>query len=633
MTSTSTRLLCCLAFSFWALLALPLQAGSPADTLRVDSLNARARTYFADSLPHAEQLSAQALTLAKNLGYIAGIVQALRLQGVAAYMKGDLVAALARYEEARSYMAGKPGWDKEQAGLLLNMGLVYYREGNLGKALECYLEAEPLYTRIGEVAEQAKLLNNLAAVYRQLERYEEAIRMYEKSLQLKERIPDSLGMANAYVNIGLAYSYQQHYEQALQALQTGRALFLALGEDREALSVHLSLGNALHKLGRPEEALAELEELRGQELSGIQAYELLSSKLLLATLYLEQQLPVEALDLLETTTLELQPTSFLPLKRSLYQLKASALYQLQDYQQAFQALEMHNRYLDSLQSEERVKLEKEMEARYLSREKENLIQIQELQIQKNQRERLVLWAALLGLLLALVLGYRLFFIQNRSSRLLADKNREIEKALADREILLKEIHHRVKNNLQIISSLLTLQSRQVADPKTLELLQEGRNRVNSMALIHKNLYQHDNLVGVQMQEYIEKLTDSLVRNYHINPQRIAIAKDIDPLLLDVDTIIPLGLVLNELISNVLKYAFDKEQEGKLYVALKRKGEHLELKVADNGKGLPPDFDLATQRSLGFRLIKAFAQKLEAELCVESDRGTTITLHIPKFNPA
>jgi two-component system, sensor histidine kinase PdtaS len=615
------------------LLLGPQPAASAPDTLRVDSLNELARTYFADSLVYAEQLSAQALNQAKELGYLRGIVQALRFQGVAAYTKGHLNEALSRYEEAQSYIRGKPGWDKEQAGLLLNMGLVHYREGNLGKALESYLEAEPLYAKVGERAEQTKLLNNLAAVYRQLERYEEAIRIYEKAFQLKKSLPDSLGMANVCVNIGLAYSYQQQYEKALEYLQMGKSIFLSIGEDREALSVHVSLGNALHKLGRNTEALQVLEELQGQELSGIQPYELYSSKLLLASLYLELQAPRKTLALLEQIEPALQATSFLPLRQSLYQLKASALYSQQDFQAAFLALETHNRYRDSLQSEERIKLEKEMEARYLSREKENLIQIQNLQLQKNQRERLILLAALLGLLLVLVLGYRLFFIQKRNSRVLAEKNALVEKALAEREVLLKEIHHRVKNNLQIISSLLTLQSRQVADPRTLELLQEGRNRVNSMALIHKNLYQHDNLVGVQTQAYIDKLTDSLVRNYHVNPQRIAIAKNIDPLLLDVDTIIPLGLVLNELISNALKYAFDKEQEGKLYVALKRQGDGLELRVADNGKGLPPSFSLDTQRSLGFRLIKAFAQKLEAELIVESDRGTSITLHIPSLKPA
>lgn len=152
---------------------------------------------------------------------------------------------------------------------------------------------------------------------------------------------------------------------------------------------------------------------------------------------------------------------------------------------------------------------------------------------------------------------------------------------------MKEIHHRVKNNLQIISSLLDLQSLTIQDAQASEAVKESRNRVHSMALIHQNLYNEGNIKGIQIENYINHLAENLFQSYNIQPGKVKLKTDIEQIDLDVDTVIPIGLILNELLSNSLKYAFTNKEAGIILVKLKQLNGSLLLEVKDNGAGFPP----------------------------------------------
>jgi len=213
------------------------------------------------------------------------------------------------------------------------------------------------------------------------------------------------------------------------------------------------------------------------------------------------------------------------------------------------------------------------------------------------------------------------------------QNVYIQKTLSEKETLIKEIHHRVKNNLQFVSSLLNLQARQVEDEKTLSILKEGQNRVRSMALIHQNLYQEQNLTGIEIKKYFEVLIQSLFQSYNISPGRIQLQSNIDPMQLDVDTMIPLGLIVNELISNALKYAFPDERHGLIKVSLVEESGTLVLLVSDNGIGIHTDHKGQLGNSFGYRLIQAFKTQLDAKLEIETDQGTSVTLKINDYKKA
>lgn len=252
---------------------------------------------------------------------------------------------------------------------------------------------------------------------------------------------------------------------------------------------------------------------------------------------------------------------------------------------------------------------------------ENLLQREKLVNEKRMRISL-----LSGMGLIIGLGTVIFFMYRRQRK----KSAIIQKQADDLQMLMKEIHHRVKNNLQVISSLLDLQSLTIKDKHASEAIKESRDRVYSMALIHQNLYKEENVIGIEMNDYINKLAESLFESYHSGKNRIALKTDIDNVVLDVDMVIPIGLVLNELISNSLKYAFGKNGTGTLFISFKKYENELLLEVKDNGAGFPKDMDVFKTTSFGYKLVKAFAQKLKAKLEVYNDNGACILLHIKKM---
>lgn len=203
---------------------------------------------------------------------------------------------------------------------------------------------------------------------------------------------------------------------------------------------------------------------------------------------------------------------------------------------------------------------------------------------------------------------------------------KIRTSLHEKEALLKEIHHRVKNNLQVVSSLLGLQSRTIPDPEQRKMFEESQNRVYSMALLHESLYQSENLSQIDFPEYIRQLADHLFRSYGVAPDRIHLRTEMDSISLHMDAAVPCGLIINELVSNSLKYAFPEGRSGEIHIGLHGQPEGMaRLLVADNGIGLKSDLDWTTTRTLGLRLVRSLAQQLGAQLEVKSKLGTQVQL--------
>jgi two-component sensor histidine kinase len=197
---------------------------------------------------------------------------------------------------------------------------------------------------------------------------------------------------------------------------------------------------------------------------------------------------------------------------------------------------------------------------------------------------------------------------------------EIVASLKEKEVMLKEIHHRVKNNLQIISSILNLQSSFVHDENTLEILQESRNRIRSMAIIHENLYRTEDFSSINFADYLYNLVTNLIASYRIQ-QVIHLESDIDEIDLVLDQAIPCGLLVNELITNSLKYAWPEKQEGTIRIELKQEGSRVKLMIADDGQGLPNSFDDMSSDTLGLQLVATLVEQLDGELNVNVNEGT------------
>jgi two-component sensor histidine kinase len=203
-------------------------------------------------------------------------------------------------------------------------------------------------------------------------------------------------------------------------------------------------------------------------------------------------------------------------------------------------------------------------------------------------------------------------------------------SLAEKELLLKEIHHRVKNNLQVITSLLKLESEAVTDPRALRSFQDSLARVRSMALLHEKLYRSHDLAAVDLGDYLRQLAMTLCEHTGTDSSRVRVAFQLEPVSVSTDTAAPCGLIANELISNVLKHAFPGTRAGEILIGLRRQApDALQLIVADDGIGLPPDLDVRNTDTLGLQLVALLVDQVHGTLRVERTAGTRFEVTWPE----
>jgi PAS domain S-box-containing protein len=208
----------------------------------------------------------------------------------------------------------------------------------------------------------------------------------------------------------------------------------------------------------------------------------------------------------------------------------------------------------------------------------------------------------------------------------------IKKSLEEKDLLLKEIHHRVKNNLQIISSLLNLQKNYVTSVECASVLDESQNRVHSMALIHEKLYQTDNLTQIGFADYVRDLSSFLFRSYGVEPTKVKLNVKSEALL-NIDTAIPCGLIVSELVSNALKYAFHQKEKGQISIQTRQENGLFELIVQDDGVGFPDQVDFRHTQSLGMRLVNTLAKQLQGKIEMDRSAGTCFRISFPSKMPA
>ncbi len=198
---------------------------------------------------------------------------------------------------------------------------------------------------------------------------------------------------------------------------------------------------------------------------------------------------------------------------------------------------------------------------------------------------------------------------------------KIKASLREKDVLLREINHRVKNNMQVISSLLRLQSRSIRDPHLVEMFKESQNRIRSMALIHEKLYQTEDFAGINFAQYIRSLTVHLFHTYKVNPNIIRMSTEVEEVFLDINRAIPCGLIINELVSNSLKHAFPDNKKGEVFIKLSSNAQKTKLVVSDSGIGLPANLDMKEPETLGLQLVCDLVKQVEGTIRLDRTKGT------------
>ncbi|WGF92982.1 tetratricopeptide repeat-containing sensor histidine kinase [Aequorivita marisscotiae] len=314
-----------------------------------------------------------------------------------------------------------------------------------------------------------------------------------------------------------------------------------------------------------------------------------------------------------------------------YMHVANIYSELGDYKNALQYHELyeqgHTEYLNTIIARQ----DSELQVKYETAQKDIEILNQEAKIAQ-QRKTQILYIGVAGLL-AIILFGMYFTLKNirKKRRALALLNSELDAKNKQNELLLKEIHHRVKNNLEMVKSLIALQSAKLDDGASKEAMLASQNRVQSMGIIHQKLYQGENLGSIEMKDYFINLSEGVLDTFKAE-EKVKIECAMDHLNLDVDTAVPIGLIVNELLTNALKYAFPEGTQGKINISLSKQNEELFLKVSDNGigktKGSKPK-----GTGFGTQLIQLLTQQLNGTITEENTQGTTVLFNFRNFKTA
>ena len=470
------------------------------------------------------------------------------------------------------------------AGYLNALGVIQRRSGDLTRAKPYYEEALTIYNELDHLHGRSICLLNLAIIENRLKNFENAIAYYKEALDLASQAepirPDVIAsiegnLSAVYNEMGDFHKAIEYGEKSLKGRKEGPAL------NEEIFNSHLGLGINYTKIDNFDRASWHFSE---------------------AEKFTDEN------------------------HNSLFQLKksqAQLFLKNEDFKSAYKSLDESYNHKDSVYNKTKAEQIDELNIQYETERKENEIERLAIEDELNQSRIRQHRYGLLGAFSALGL---LGFFPYR----LRQKNQRIKKQDAEKEVLLKEIHHRVKNNLQVISSLLGLQGLAIKDEKAKAAIQEGRSRVHSMSLIHQSLYKKDNLTGIEMKPYLQKLTADLIATYNYQDVEIQSVINSEDITLDVETVVPIGLIINELVTNSVKYAFEGRQKGVIKVELSEDNGLLRLVVSDNGIGLDNDQLKTKEDSYGHSLIRAFGDKLDAEIKVENQDGIKIDLIIKSY---
>lgn len=297
--------------------------------------------------------------------------------------------------------------------------------------------------------------------------------------------------------------------------------------------------------------------------------------------------------------------------------------------EALSYFELYTNLKDSIHGIQNKEEVRELEALFHQEKQLKKIKDQQLKIvqtekrvQNEKLKNLIFIVIIIFILLLLLLGIYHFRKSKKQNKTLKEQQQLVSNSLEEKELLLKEIHHRVKNNLQVISSLLNLQNNAIDNPQTKYVINETQNRINAIALVHKKLYQSQNIGKINFSSYLQEIVDQQKVIYNNQDFEVdCIVNTPKTTELNLDIAVSLGLIVSELITNAFKYAFHSEQKNKLEITLiaKEKGKH-ELIVSDNGPGLPKEFENGEKESLGMELVKILTEQIEGKITIKNDNG-------------
>ena len=468
--------------------------------------------------------------------------------------------------------------DKKAIGLAYSdLSNIFWKQAKYNKGLEYGIKSLVEFEKRGITdLDYDFTLYVVGNNYLQLKRFDEALKYYEHALAIGERYGFYNNLSDIYISLADLYAYLNRYEEAENASLNAIKYAELLDNSFMLMRSWLSMGKLQHLQGKYKMAITSLQK----------------SIAIATDDFGDEYYLSEA-----------------------YETLGKAFAGNHNYMEAYKAFSEYDglkKEIFTAESDRRIAL---LQTEFDLAQKEDTILFQKGKIKKQQSNQ-ILTSIIAGLLLFLLL-MGIVAIKNNKR-----KNVQLQHQNEEKEFLIKEIHHRVKNNLEVVSSLLSLQATHIEDDKIKDNMLQIQNRIQSMSMIHQNLYHGSNLATIEMLGYFKNLMNYVLHSYGAE-QRIDVVYDMNEIQLNVDIATPIGLIVNELITNSLKYAFPNNTAGVITIGLTRNTSHLELKVTDNGIGIQ-NGKKSHGSGFGSQLVKLLTKQLDGKMILNQNKGTAVS---------
>jgi two-component sensor histidine kinase/Tfp pilus assembly protein PilF len=620
---------------------------------------------FQNKYQAALSFDSVALALAQKVAYKQGVALAYNNMGRNYQSLGELEKARTLLTQSLQILR-EAGMERETGDVYSRLGVLNRRLGDFKTSLQYYDEGIAIAVKYKMEPLQAILYMNKANSLNESARYDEAIQLHLESIRIKEKLHDERGLMQSYNNLANVYFATGQFEKAISYQQKALSLYPASQNQSSLANAYNNLGNSFAQTKQIDSAefyfKKSIEQFRNtNEQPGLAlAYNNLGN------FYIDQERYTEGLEYLQQAltirrksnakyevastmnnigaalsklkrykeaedyllqSLQLVKGNNSSLETGIYKRLSEHYKATGNFEEAYKYQSKYTSRKDTLLQESEMLNMAKASADYEIEKRENALtlekkekEIQTLQLAASNKTILLLVAGILLLATALVMYIRSYRQKKKTAALLAEKNARIE-------TLVRELHHRVKNNLQVVSGLLSLQSNRLEEGAAKEAMEESRNRIQAMSMIHQRLYMDNELATVDITDYLQHLSQSLANSFGYDTRQVSTKVRLTDQNMPIDLAVPIGLIVNELVTNAFKHAFRDVLKPEVAVTLEQKKETLELRVADNGQSNTSLQAPATSASFGMKLVHTLVAQVNGELSVDQSSGTSYTILI------
>lgn len=574
--------------------------------------------------------------LAEQLNDSNSLFVCLNNIGLLYYFRGEYENCIQYYLKSL-HIEEKLGNKNAVAQSQLNIGITYKNKGNYEDALENLLSAARYFEKKEPSKELGSCYSTLGTIYMKLDQPQKALFYHYKSLDIRKKIKNKKGIAMSYTNIGETYKYLRQYSYALSFINQSIKIKEAI-DDKTSLAYSLDILGEIYFLQKD---FVQAEKYYMQSMKLKEETEAQKEKTTtlnkLGALYLQWGQYELALSRLEegrniAKNVGAKDELLINYKTTIEAFKAKG-----DLENALRFYDEYVELKDDMLNEQKNKTITELQIKYETEKKDQQILLMDerskaqaaIVKQKDTKIYALAGGALLLFFIVLLSlnAYRSGKKSNKQDKVIIEQKQML---IVQKQTAMKELHHRVKNNLQVLSSLLQLQQQRLEDVTTKEAIKAVENRMNAMLLIHQDLYGENVESRVKMKPYLEKLVSNLLFSLGDSKGKIKINLVADDISIDADKALNIGFICNEVINNSFKHAFNKTDQPELDIELKKSGAaHLLFAIADNGKGMKIEKDLERSESFGLRLINMLTNDLKGKINISTDdHGTRFEFIIP-----